>query len=119
MCSSHTSSPFCSGYSETRVSQTICLGWPQTMILLISASQVARIIGVGLDLFLSKDAHDKKEMPFHTHHPAFPPRLSQKGGASMHPSSCQKPQVRLHARKHALRSGMNNTTVPGHSFSIL
>jgi hypothetical protein len=25
---------------------TICLGWPWTMILLMSASQVARIIGV-------------------------------------------------------------------------
>jgi hypothetical protein len=29
------------------VSQTICLGWPQTMILQISASPVARITNVG------------------------------------------------------------------------
>jgi hypothetical protein len=29
-----------------RVSWTICLNWPQTAILLISASQVARITGV-------------------------------------------------------------------------
>jgi hypothetical protein len=42
----HTSSPFCSGYFGDRVSQTVCLGWPQTMILLISASQVAKITGV-------------------------------------------------------------------------
>jgi hypothetical protein len=25
---------------------TICLGWPQTVILLISVSQIARIIGI-------------------------------------------------------------------------
>jgi hypothetical protein len=30
-------------YFEFRVLQTICQGWPQTVILLISASQVARI----------------------------------------------------------------------------
>jgi hypothetical protein len=34
----HTSCPFCCGYFEAKVLQTICLGWPQTMILLISAS---------------------------------------------------------------------------------
>jgi hypothetical protein len=28
------------------MSQTICLSWPQTMILLISASQIARITGM-------------------------------------------------------------------------
>jgi hypothetical protein len=28
------------------VSQTICLGWPRTMILLILASQVTRITGM-------------------------------------------------------------------------
>jgi hypothetical protein len=39
--SSHTSSPFCSGYSRNRVLRIICPGWPQVMILLISASQVA------------------------------------------------------------------------------
>jgi hypothetical protein len=32
-CLSHTSSPFCSGYFGDGVSQTICLGWPQTLIL--------------------------------------------------------------------------------------
>jgi hypothetical protein len=42
---SHTSSAFCSGYFGDGVSWTICLGWPCTEILLISASQVARIIG--------------------------------------------------------------------------
>jgi hypothetical protein len=31
---------------KTDVSQTLCSGWPQTAILLISASQVARIIDV-------------------------------------------------------------------------
>jgi hypothetical protein len=31
---------------ETVVSQTICLDWPQTSILLILASQVARITGI-------------------------------------------------------------------------
>jgi hypothetical protein len=43
---SQTSSPFCSGYFGDRISQTICLGWPWTMILLILASQVARITGI-------------------------------------------------------------------------
>jgi hypothetical protein len=43
---SHTFSPFCSGYVEDGVLGTICLGWPQTTVLLISASQVARITGV-------------------------------------------------------------------------
>jgi hypothetical protein len=43
---SHTSSTFWSGYSEDRVLQTICLGWPQTMILLISASRVDRVTGM-------------------------------------------------------------------------
>jgi hypothetical protein len=42
-CLSHTSSPFSSGYFEDGISQTICLGWPRTAILLVSASQVARI----------------------------------------------------------------------------
>jgi hypothetical protein len=39
-------SPFCSGYfgdGRGGVSWTLCLGWPKTMILLILASQVARI----------------------------------------------------------------------------
>jgi hypothetical protein len=36
---------FC-GYFGGRVSQTICPGWPRTMILLISAAQVARITDV-------------------------------------------------------------------------
>jgi hypothetical protein len=43
---SHTSSPFCSSYFGDGDSRTICPGWPQTLILTISASQVARIIGV-------------------------------------------------------------------------
>jgi hypothetical protein len=34
------------GYFENRVSWTICSGWPWTLILLISASGVARITGV-------------------------------------------------------------------------
>jgi hypothetical protein len=42
---SHTSSPFCSGYLGDEIPRTICLGWPGTVIL-ISASQVARITDV-------------------------------------------------------------------------
>jgi hypothetical protein len=34
------------GCFPDRISQTVCLGWPRTTILLISASLVARIIGV-------------------------------------------------------------------------
>jgi hypothetical protein len=45
--SSHSTSPFCDGYFfRDRVSKTICPGWLQTSILLISASWVARITGV-------------------------------------------------------------------------
>jgi hypothetical protein len=36
----------CAGYFQDRVSKTICLGWPRTMILLISASWVAKMTGV-------------------------------------------------------------------------
>jgi hypothetical protein len=43
---SHSTSPFCVRYFQDRVSCTICPGWFQTVILLISASWVARIIGV-------------------------------------------------------------------------
>jgi hypothetical protein len=43
---SNTSSPFCSGYLGDGILQIICLGWPRTMILPISASKVARITGV-------------------------------------------------------------------------
>jgi hypothetical protein len=43
---SHTSSPFCSGYFGDGISRTICLGWPWISILLILASQIARITGV-------------------------------------------------------------------------
>jgi hypothetical protein len=43
---SNSSSPFCFSYFGARVSRTICLGWPGTVILLISTSQVARITGV-------------------------------------------------------------------------
>jgi hypothetical protein len=42
----HTSGPFCSGYFGDGVLQTICSGWPQTVILPILASQVARITGM-------------------------------------------------------------------------
>jgi hypothetical protein len=40
---SHTCSPFYSGYFGDGVSLTVCLDWPWALILLISASQVARI----------------------------------------------------------------------------
>jgi hypothetical protein len=43
---SHISSLFCSGYLGDGFSQTICLGWPWTTILPISASQVIRITGM-------------------------------------------------------------------------
>jgi hypothetical protein len=43
---SHTSSAFCYGYFGDGVSQTICLDWPRTMTLPISASQVAWITDV-------------------------------------------------------------------------
>jgi hypothetical protein len=44
----HTSRLFCSGYFRDGVSLTICPSWPRTVILLISASPVARIIGARL-----------------------------------------------------------------------
>jgi hypothetical protein len=37
---------FCDCFFQDRVSWTICLGWLQTAILLISTTWVARIIGV-------------------------------------------------------------------------
>jgi hypothetical protein len=40
---SHTSSLFCSGYFGDGVCWTICPGWPWTVILPISASQIPRI----------------------------------------------------------------------------
>jgi hypothetical protein len=43
---SHASSPFCSGYFEDRIFWTICPGWPWISVLLLSASQIARIIGM-------------------------------------------------------------------------
>jgi hypothetical protein len=43
---SHNFIPFFSDYFGDGLSRTICPGWLQTMILLISASQVARITGV-------------------------------------------------------------------------
>jgi hypothetical protein len=42
---SKTSSPFCSGYFGDRGLRNY-LGWPQAVILLIPAFQVARIIGI-------------------------------------------------------------------------
>jgi hypothetical protein len=44
-CLSHTSSPFCSGYFGDGLLNYLW-GWPQPEILLISASQVTRIIGM-------------------------------------------------------------------------
>jgi hypothetical protein len=44
--SCHTSGPFCSGYFGDGVSWAFCPSWPQTAILLVSASQVIRIIKV-------------------------------------------------------------------------
>jgi hypothetical protein len=41
-----SASPFFVGYFQDRVSQTICPGWLWTIVLLISASWVARIMGV-------------------------------------------------------------------------
>jgi hypothetical protein len=41
------------GFFQDRVSQTICSGWLQTTILLISASRVARITGMGTQPHLS------------------------------------------------------------------
>jgi hypothetical protein len=41
------------GYVQDRVCQTICLSWPWTMILLISASWVARIRGMSHQLLLT------------------------------------------------------------------
>jgi hypothetical protein len=38
---------------EMRVSRTICLSWPRTIILPISASQVARITGVSHQLLVT------------------------------------------------------------------
>jgi hypothetical protein len=37
---------FCGGIFQDRVSQTVCLGWLQIVILLISTSWVARITGM-------------------------------------------------------------------------
>jgi hypothetical protein len=50
-CLSHTSRPFCSGYFGDGISPTVCLGWPQTTILLISASQIARITTMNWTVF--------------------------------------------------------------------
>jgi hypothetical protein len=57
-CLSHTCTPFSSGYFG--VLWTIWPVWPQTSILPISASQVARIIGMNhwhmaMNIFLSKN----------------------------------------------------------------
>jgi hypothetical protein len=43
---SHTPSPFCSGYFGDGILLTICPDWSWTLILLILASQVARITGM-------------------------------------------------------------------------
>jgi hypothetical protein len=49
---SHSTSPFYVKYFWDRVSQTICPGWLQAAILLISVSWVARIIGMSQILFI-------------------------------------------------------------------
>jgi hypothetical protein len=52
-CLSHTSSPFCHSYfGDGGVSWTICPGWPWTVILLLSASQVARITDLATSVWL-------------------------------------------------------------------
>jgi hypothetical protein len=53
-CLSHTSSPFCCSYFRDGVSRNICPGWSQTMTLLTSASQVARIIDVPGCIFVTR-----------------------------------------------------------------
>jgi hypothetical protein len=45
-CLNHTSNLFCSGYFADGFYWSIYLGWPQIVILLISVSEVARIIGI-------------------------------------------------------------------------
>jgi hypothetical protein len=53
----HSISPiFCDGFFRDRVSGTICPGWLQTSILLISVSWVARIIGMS-HLHLAKSSN--------------------------------------------------------------
>jgi hypothetical protein len=49
-CLSHTSIPFYSGYFGGGILKTIPLGWPRTIIFLISVPQIARITGVILAL---------------------------------------------------------------------
>jgi hypothetical protein len=44
---SHSALPFCVWYFQDRVSWTICPGWSQTLILLVSAFWVARTTGMG------------------------------------------------------------------------
>jgi hypothetical protein len=58
---SHTSSPFCCDYFGDGVSKTICLGWPQTVILLILASQGAKITGMNNP---AKKHTFKKTLPY-------------------------------------------------------
>jgi hypothetical protein len=41
-CLNFTSNPLCSDCFGDEVLRTMCLGWPQTLILMISAFQVAR-----------------------------------------------------------------------------
>jgi hypothetical protein len=45
---------------EMEISSTIWLDWPQTMILLISASQVTRITGVSHRAWLPESLHFPK-----------------------------------------------------------
>jgi hypothetical protein len=51
---------FCSGYFRDGVSQTICLCWPWTAILQISASQAARIVGMDFVFVFQMRVHSHK-----------------------------------------------------------
>jgi hypothetical protein len=49
-CLSHTSSPFCSSYFRDRISQTFCLIWPWTTVL-ISANLLLFLLSSALSSF--------------------------------------------------------------------
>jgi hypothetical protein len=63
---SHSIRPFCVRYFRDRILLTICLGWLQTAILLISASWVARITGLSHQL-LTQLIHVKVTEHGHLH----------------------------------------------------
>jgi hypothetical protein len=73
-CLSHTSSPFCSGYFGYGILWTICPGWPWTVLLTISVSQVARITGMSQQYSASGYFWDKVSLFAQTdvdHDPPF------------------------------------------------